>query len=294
MRLSSVLVTYNFAETSPHAVRLAHAIARKHGARLTVVYVVETALDHSIAPSGRMSKVGGGTAPLVGLERRLHDVVERICADRAFDVVIGHGSAAKTILQLSHTGRYDLVLMARRDQAAGDAPIGSVCGRVVMDAGCPAVITTDGSGAGVGTAGEFAHPLVAVSNEHLASGALTATMTLLGRNSRVNLLHVQETYRVPKAYKVLGKPHAKIQEHREHIRHRLRRLAERLERAGLSTSVRSEAGSVTACLRRHVQNNPCDLIVVSRRSPPSGPGCLSAFAYSILESSPVPVLIVPC
>jgi nucleotide-binding universal stress UspA family protein len=136
LAFKQILVATDFSEPSELALEYAHTLARKFGAALAVVHVVEEpfpiASEFSPADvaSYRTRLVDEATRELSGAVSALTDVPVRA------EVVVG--STAQGIVEAATERGADLIVMGTRGRGAvATLLMGSVAERVVRTADCP-------------------------------------------------------------------------------------------------------------------------------------------------------------
>jgi nucleotide-binding universal stress UspA family protein len=135
----------DFSDASRYAVGRASDIARRFGAELTLVHVVEPRLARGAVELAN----GGGTAEPTGSapEQTLAGAIEawRVEAEgmcgSSVDSKLLAGDPAVEILQLAREREFDLLVVGSDDRSALQGSIsGPVAGRIVREAPCAVLV----------------------------------------------------------------------------------------------------------------------------------------------------------
>ena len=294
MAFSSILAPVDFSEDSVRGARLARDIAARHRARLTLLHVdglpvYSPFVAKASSPEGWVSYLDQRDELLEGQLRKLADGLD--LEDTA--CVVARGDAAKAIQEHARTRQHDLIVMSPHGSGYGHQfLLGSVSAAVASHAVCPVLIARTRSGPASLT-GAFATPLVAVSDPSLAEQALEITTTLAEAGTKVQLLHVLESFEVSLGPPVPGAFHEAVEEKRRKLEEHFTRLARTIEQQGFTTSVRVETGDPSFALLCRLDQHPTGLVVISRKTRAEGLEALSTPALRLVKHSPVPVLVVP-
>jgi nucleotide-binding universal stress UspA family protein len=295
MALTSVLAPVDFSEDSAQGARLAAMIARRHGARLSLLHVDGLPVY--------TKQVANAAAPAVwieyleqrdqALQQRLGEFAERLEIETDSELSLARGDAAKAIQQHAQAGRHDLVVISPRGRGYGHQfLVGSVSAAVASAAPCPVLVARTRAD-GALWRGEFARPLLAVSDQQFAEGALAVTLALAEKGTTIDLVHVLEGCEITLGPPLPGAFHAALQQRREELRDELLRLAEPALLEGFVASVQVETGDPSFSMLCRVENKRNELVVVSRKPTGNDRGYLANTAYRMVKHSPVPVLVVP-
>ena len=295
MSLRSILAPVDFSEDSLRGARLARDIAVRHEARLTLLHVDGLPVyDQHVA---KAATAEGWSEYLEqrnkALEQQLGVLAAELDSDGEIEIAVARGDATKAIVERTAQKGYDLVVISPRGSGYGHHfLLGSVSADVAAQAVCPVLVARVRSGAPA-KGGEFANPLIAVSNLALAERALELTMELAEQGTRLDLLHVLEGTEIRVGPPVPGAFHEAVRHRREELREQMAQVAKAAEQEGFATSVRVETGDPTYCALSRLECERSGLVVVSRKVRADGRGVLAPPAYRLLKHSPVPVLVVP-
>lgn len=146
----SILVAVDGSRAAGHALLEAIDLARREGARLTLITVA--------APPRFRIAIPPYIVPFVSndeLEQEARKIVERAEAlvpeDVPVSTVVRRGSAAKAILERVVAGEHDLVVMGSRGLGAtGSLILGSVSRAVLAQSPVPVQIVRDGDRSSTG------------------------------------------------------------------------------------------------------------------------------------------------
>jgi nucleotide-binding universal stress UspA family protein len=129
-----ILVTTDFSEGTADALAYALSLGRKHGARITLLHVVD---DIAADISGDYRD-----ALLHGVQKELDDLV-RSGSQNSSSIVtkVATGRPSRIILRMLSTEKIDLIVMNIHGKTMLDrAMIGSTAERVVRSANCPVML----------------------------------------------------------------------------------------------------------------------------------------------------------
>ena len=138
--LNSVLVAFDFSETSKHALTYGNNLARAFGGRLHVLHVADV-ISTSAAqfyPEGP----GDPEAKATGLAlRNLRDVLAAEGADEARPAVRVSPNAADAIVDYAKDVHADLIIVGTHGRSGMSRLLmGSVAEHVVRSAACPVLV----------------------------------------------------------------------------------------------------------------------------------------------------------
>jgi nucleotide-binding universal stress UspA family protein len=187
MSLRHLIVATDFSPIADAALDRAMAIAKLHGARVTLVYA-ETVVD-----AGPISDDEGTvTAELGALAAALKDD-ERRELDLRLDKIRGHGITVdtavrpgppdETIAALAEYLEADLIVIGTHGRTGVTRfLLGSVAERVVRSARCDVLVSR-------GENGIFSKPLVGTDFSPASERALVSTMNLVGPDVPIRVVH---------------------------------------------------------------------------------------------------------
>jgi len=144
-----ILVPTDGSENSAHAGRLAIQMANLHSARMTLLYVVDSAIVDEIA-SATAKSTDAIQKELEDKGQRYLDYLARL-ADESVQVeqVIRHGIPYREIADLARERWVNLIVIGRVGcRGPRCALIGSVAERVIEYAPCPVLVVTQGPARG--------------------------------------------------------------------------------------------------------------------------------------------------
>lgn len=292
---TTVLAPVDFSTDSTHGLRLASQIARRHSATLLVLHV-----DGLPQYSNGLGKDDPDrewhdflAAHDAAVRERLEQLVAPFDHSGPLELVVARGSPAEAIDQLALDRGVDLIVIAPRGGGYGrQFLLGSVSAQVAADASCPVLVARSRSGQ-TALSGEFAQPVVAVSNPERGKRALDVAMGLSVCGTRIELLHVLESFEIAVGPPLPGSFNEAVRQSGEAIRDRLAMLTHRAAEKGFPTTVRVETGDPSFSILCRVESGTHDLVAVSRKTGRDGRGQLSTPAYRMVKHAPVPVLVVP-
>lgn len=139
--MSTILVAFDFSGCARTAARLAVGLARRRGATLLLLHVVEPPpVELATLPVGTT----GWEEDLLGtakaeLDREAGDLRRR---GVTVETRVLFGSSSRSILEAAREARADLVVMGTHGRkGAAHLFLGSVAERVIRGAGCPVLVT---------------------------------------------------------------------------------------------------------------------------------------------------------
>jgi nucleotide-binding universal stress UspA family protein len=187
MSLRHLVVAIDFSPLADAALERAMAIAKLHGARLTLVYA-ETVVDAgpiSDDEGAVTAELGALAAALKDDERRELDLrLDKIRgAGVQVDTAVRPGPPDETISALAEYLQADLIVIGTHGRTGVTRfLLGSVAERVVRNARCD-VLVSRGDGA------IFSRPLVGTDFSPASERALVSTMNLVGPNVPIRVVH---------------------------------------------------------------------------------------------------------
>lgn len=144
MQIRSILVPTDFSECANYALSYAASLARKFGASILCVHVIEP-----MVPTVGYS---GMTEPLpiadisdqleVSAERELPKIAEcEECAGLDVEEVIVHGEAASEVVRVARDREVDLIVVSSHGRTGlGRILFGSTAEAIVRHASCPVLV----------------------------------------------------------------------------------------------------------------------------------------------------------
>jgi universal stress protein A len=141
----NIIVPTDFSECSDRALALADWLAQQHGARITLLHVVEVpsglALDTMVHPveqaeSSTVAHYLSGPA-----HERMRQQCSRLFGRQPHAVQVAFGSASETIVSVASEQQGDLIVMGTHGRTGiRHLLLGSVAERVVRSAACPVLV----------------------------------------------------------------------------------------------------------------------------------------------------------
>jgi len=194
MQLRHIVCPFDFSEVSSHALDQAAVLARRTGARLTVLHVFL-----SVMPTTGLSALDAATSQIIEPEdlQELRDRVATACraateSGVALDIVIMGGAPVAVILEQAASRNADLIVMGTHGTSGFQhLLLGSVTEKVLRKATCP--VLTVPPRAHTGPVASFGHVLCAVDFSDCSRQAVKAAAAIVeGTPAKVTLLHVME------------------------------------------------------------------------------------------------------
>lgn len=189
MSLRHVLVATDFSPIADAALDRAIAIAKLHGARMTLAYA-EAVVDPGPPADNESAaavELGALAAALKDDERRqLETRLERIrAAGIEVETAVRGGSPDEAITEIAKAGGVNLIVIGTHGRTGiGRFLLGSVAELIVRRATCDVLVSR-----GTATSGMFERPVVATDFSSAAERALLSTMDLVGPGIPIQLVH---------------------------------------------------------------------------------------------------------
>jgi nucleotide-binding universal stress UspA family protein len=146
--LGTIGVAYGVGEEARQALRSAHALARRAGAKLRVLAVVTVGLDvYGDTEAPAEGQLGKDVEDVTGerklhVERELREVVEALDVEVETDVFVG--DPAETLVDVSR--HLDLLVCGARGYGpVGAVLLGGVTRRLTAEAHCPVIVLPRGA-----------------------------------------------------------------------------------------------------------------------------------------------------
>jgi len=140
---SHILVPTDGSRASINAARLAIRLAAAHGAKLTFVYVVDSAVSEELTRHSKKTAEQTRRDLEVSGQRYL-DYLTRLAKEQGLTAkqVLRHGNPHNEIISLAHEEGVDLIVMGEVGRrGARRMLMGSVAERVIGYACCPVLVT---------------------------------------------------------------------------------------------------------------------------------------------------------
>lgn len=144
MQIRSILLPTDFSECGNYALSYAASLARKFGATIICVHVIEPMVP-TVGYSGMTEPM-----PIADITDQLEDSAERElpklaecdeCAGLKVEEVIVHGEAASEIVRVAKDRNVDLIVISSHGRTGlGRILFGSTAEAVVRHASCPVLV----------------------------------------------------------------------------------------------------------------------------------------------------------
>jgi nucleotide-binding universal stress UspA family protein len=144
MRVRSILLPTDFSECGNYALSYATSLARKFGASIICLHVIEPIVP-SVGYSGMTEPL-----PIADISDQLEDSAERElpkfaeceeCAGLEVEELIVHGEAASEIVRVAKDREVDLIVVSSHGRTGlGRILFGSTAEAVVRHASCPVLV----------------------------------------------------------------------------------------------------------------------------------------------------------
>ena len=145
MNLRTILLPTDFSESAETALQYAADFARRDGARLLCLHVVEPTLP-AVGYGPVVEPLPPSDIPAVQLEERAAGELPRLaareeCAGLEVEEVVAHGEAASEIVRVARERGCDLIVISSRGRTGlGRMLFGSTAESVVRHAHCPVLV----------------------------------------------------------------------------------------------------------------------------------------------------------
>lgn len=301
MALDRILCPTDLSEASAHGLDQAIAVARRSGARLTVLHVFPPVL-----PSTGLEAVDADVSQLIAPSdlQALRDRVDAACrpaveAGVVVDTVVVGGHPVPRILAQASGMAADLIVIGTHGAGGFQHLIlGSVTEKVLRSAACPVLTVPPRV---VAAPVSFTHVLCAVdfsacSEQAVSAAALMADMA----SARVTLAHVLEwPWHEPPVPEAPGVPPAQAQALREYRRYLEASAAERLAAVAARAMPGRDVSTVVRFGKAYVElldlarEGRADLIVLGVRGRSSlDLGFFGSTANHVVRGAACPVLTI--
>jgi len=295
MAIGQILVATDFSEASEAALALAVRIARRCGARLTVLHV-----DAPPPALGLVATDPAYTPPQLfellhrdhdlRLERDLDDLKTRYGGDVDLTPVLRRADVVDGILGHAQELEADLILLGSRGGGATRFLLGSVASKVARGAHCPLIV------AGPRKTTDIRRALVAVDYSRFSRPAAQFAAQLLGSDGRLELMHVWHEPHLAALERTLGERDEltnAVREGREGQMRALRLFAHEMDLPAAASCYVGTGDPPSAIFSRAKQTD-ADLIVVGAHSRDTVSEYLvGTVADRVLRHAEIPVLLFP-
>ena len=292
MTLRSILVPVDFSQVSSLAARAGVALARRIGADIRLLHVVELGDARQLDGEIRRRFEEAVMA-------RSRDAMERLAIELDFEDLeteVVRGKVGATLLERAKSAEASLVVIGSSGRSAAEPlHLGSVAAALVRDAPCPVLVLRAGHGPRLPASGLFRRPVVAVDYSRFSEVALRCASVLSEPDAAIELFHALfvprfEHFPSGDVDKMLTGAFelAKKGEHD--------RLAELGEAADIPGTVITTVvtGRAADRISDHLEGAGIDLVVTGAHGRQTSADLLiGSVADKLLRSSPVPVLFIP-
>lgn len=277
-RLARVLCAVDIGEPGRIAFAHALALARAHGATMSIVHAVSSSQSFETGATGRVAYLLElrAIAEAAGIEVR---------------VDVRHGDGAEIILQHAGARRADLiVLSSAHGTGANGLRISSVVDQVLRAAACPTLVVR--SGRESVPARGLRNVLCAVNFSKSTNAAIDRALSLAaGRECRLTLLHVVPGPEGGSGFRTMGMHDSGYYQHVAGAA--LQRLQGLIPVSAEATVVaRVTIGTVASEILRVARVSEVDVLVVGTEAR-SRLGYRVPLIRQLLQEAPCPVLAVP-
>lgn len=289
MRFRNILFPVDFSDRSHAAVPHVKAMARRYGASITLLHVVEGPAAWAVANDG-------GYFVEFDLPRLMKEMDERLAAFAAVDFPSGavtrlveKGDPGTSIAELAKTWGTDLIMMPTHGRGVfRSALIGSVAAKVLHDAHCAVWTGAHLEDNTVPSHAEIKTVMCALDLEEGSLDLLKATARFAAEwKADVYIVHaVPGTEVRPDMYfdvplEMFLKDNARKQ------------IADLQKAGGTAFGVCLEAGGVSKVVRDASEHHNADLVITGRGAMRHFAGRLRTHAYGIIRDAGRPVLSLP-
>jgi len=287
MKVKSILFPVDFSARAAAIVPHVEAAARRFGAAVTLLHLVET----SVMPYGPVETLAFPGMQPAALRARAEEMMDRF-AENSFSGLrvrrwVDTGDPALCIASLARDWDIDLIMMPTHGRGPFRAALpGSIASKVLHDAACP-----------VWTA---AHTDYLPPGRHLEWGKIVCAIGLSPESgdllARVRELHETLGGAVHLVHAVPGEeafPQRLMDQEFacELRRHAAEAVEEIQRRAGTGFEVSIETGDVPKAVARYACNSGADLVIAGRGRDHRRGG-LHSHTYGIVRDAPCPVLSI--
>jgi nucleotide-binding universal stress UspA family protein len=143
MRLARILVPVDFSTESKSALRYASAFARKFGASVTLLHVVQPIVCSADFGYGPVTRCSPNKDLLRKAKTRLKLLTKRLALSepkRKTSALLRTGVAKTQIVAAARDLQIDLIIMGTRGGCAAQTALGSIAEQVIRHAPCPVFI----------------------------------------------------------------------------------------------------------------------------------------------------------
>ncbi len=287
LKINHILFPIDFSERCCAAVPFVESMARRYGARITLL---------SVAQPFYYAAMGDPSGPLVvdteelwrDLQARLDNSLAKDFPGLRVERIAELGDPAQVITDFAHTQAIDLIMMPTHGYGPfRNLLLGSVTAKVLHDAKCP-----------VWTATHVAEPLC---RDHIACRQILCAvdgtpnsvclMQWAGKLSEDTGATLRLVHVIPGMGGVLSR--GIDREFEQEMRKEANQTIERLqESAGVKAPICVAVGNVSETIREEARRHGADLVVIGRGAVHGTFGRLRTHAHGIIRQSPCPVLSI--
>ena len=280
--LQAILLPIDFSAAGAAMAPVAAGIARRFGARVTVLHVFDLAPDYAAPPHPRSHHAAAVEAPPYTAElleirgerhRQLLAFTGTHFADVPHTAIIADGNPATVIEWAAREEHSDLIAMATSGHGKfRHLALGSVTARLLHDTRVPVLTTAHAS---TPPHGAFHSVVCAVETNREARNILDAGCLFAQTyGARLCVVHVEAA---PSTETALG---------------RVREIMSRYGDVGASAMIRVLDSAVPRGVHQAALDRDADLLVVGRGHESDGLSRLWSPLYTLIRESPCPVLAV--
>lgn len=171
--MRSLMIVHDLSHEADAALLRAVQLSRQHDAELHVLHVIQGHLPPAVMASAKEAA-----------QRALDESLRRTGAPSDTQLTIIQGRVAETILDNSHEGEVDLIVMGLHHQKSPEMFVGTTLERVVRQSALPVLVVKNADGQPYGRAS------IALDFSLCATHALGNLFDLLPNNADIYALHV--------------------------------------------------------------------------------------------------------
>ena len=298
MPIRHILVPTDFSSPSEAAAQLGHAIARRHGGKLTLLHVSEFPglaipapepfyLSHPLWP--RLWELEKDR-----IQGDLETLRDKLASSGAeIDTVVAYerGDTVAGVLAAAREHAVDLITMgAHGADLAPRSMFGSVAARVSRQAPCPVLITRSQPALEQATVGAFQRILVAVDYSPVSLSLVECALQVATDNAEIVVLHVWQQLPLLSANDEAA---AVTEQIRAAEAQRMEALMDRVPQSSQTVSGYIEIGSPADRILAQAQERGTDLLVVGSHARTGVERVIGTVADRVLRHAETCVLLVP-
>ena len=284
--MKRILLPIDFSPCSVAATRLGLAIAREHGASVTMFHA-SGLLEHARIPPAVVEEQRRVRRESNARELRALSV-ELAQASGPVDIAVRHCDPAIGILGFAEEWKPDLIVMGSHGISASSFMLGSVSRHVAREATAPVLVAREPHQPRFPADGRFRRPIAAIDYSRFSVPSMRLAAELAHPDSTLELIHVY----VAPDYEVTPELEAALGEARAEELEALEELAGRVDIAPVRISARAKLGRVADELAKLVANSETDLVVIGAHGRDRHHPRLGTVADRMLRVSDAPVLIL--